>query len=500
MFSDETLDGVEFKSSWKRERSLHSSGSQTAEIHVSDAAAQAIKRRNMEVQTVSEPKRSVDMSLLGTNPPGLTEFLQRVVPEVSRYLDENAKSHAFDGYEVDWQDDSEVVTCVHVLEHALLNRELQCTSLSWNSNGSTLAAAFGRMDHQDWCTHKGSLCTWNVDRGKVNTRKADSSIDISSCLMCASFHPTHPALLAGGTFNGEVMVWDLSKDDENLLATTGIGDDTHREPITQLVWLQDPDKPKNYNIVSASADGKVLHWAFSEKGSLTLEEGFVLLASCMPAGVNLGSRSRGDGEMGVSGVSFVEEDKTQFILGSESGGIFKCSVNTKAPVPTGEVLLSVPLFSPVTFAFHPHDGPVHAVQCSPFHRNLFLSCATDMSIRLYSMLETRPIFSIEPASGYLFSAQWSPVRPLVFGVAAGQGQLLLYDLRKSKVKPVCTLDASLEQKPVHVVEFNKRHRRLLATGDAIGTIMVWQLSDELSTQATREMESLTDIADSVLDL
>ena len=50
--------------------------------------------------------------------------------------------------------------------------------------------------------------------------------------------------------------------------------------------------------MSASADGKVLRWLFNEKGSLVLEEGFVLLASCLPAGVNLGSRSRGDGEMG----------------------------------------------------------------------------------------------------------------------------------------------------------------------------------------------------------
>ena len=44
------------------------------------------------------------------------------------------------------------------------------------------------------------------------------------------------------------MIWDLSKEDENLVASSGIGDDTHREPITQLVWLQDPDKPKRWNV------------------------------------------------------------------------------------------------------------------------------------------------------------------------------------------------------------------------------------------------------------
>ena len=48
---------------------------------------------------------------------------------------------------------------------------------------------------------------------------------------------------------------------------------------------------------------------------------------------------------------------------------------------------SVPLRSPVTFAFSPHFGPVFSVDCSPYHRNLFLTCGTDASVRLYSMLQ-----------------------------------------------------------------------------------------------------------------
>ena len=50
---------------------------------------------------------------------------------------------------------------------------------------------------------------------------------------------------------------------------------------------------------------------------------------------------------------------------------------------------SVPLRSPVTFAFSPHFGPVFSVDCSPYHRNLFLTCGTDASVRLYSMLQVR---------------------------------------------------------------------------------------------------------------
>ena len=53
----------------------------------------------------------------------------------------------------------------------------------------------------------------------------------------------------------------------------------------------------------------------------------------------------------------------------------------------GSVVSSVPLHSPVTFTFSPHHGPVYSVDCAPFHRNLFLTCGTDTSLRIYSMLQ-----------------------------------------------------------------------------------------------------------------
>ena len=49
--------------------------------------------------------------------------------------------------------------------------------------------------------------------------------------------------------------------------------------------------------------------------------------------------------------------------------------------------------SPVKFAFRPHHGPVYSVSCSPFHRNLFLSCGTDTTTRLYSLLDVSDCYS-----------------------------------------------------------------------------------------------------------
>ena len=56
---------------------------------------------------------------------------------------------------------------------------------------------------------------------------------------------------------------------------------------------------------------------------------------------------------------------------------------------SGHVISSIPLRSPVTFAFNAHFGPVYSVDSSPYHRNLFITCSSDNTARVYSMLQVR---------------------------------------------------------------------------------------------------------------
>ncbi len=52
--------------------------------------------------------------------------------------------------------------------------------------------------------------------------------------MCVCFHPEHPALIAGATFNGEVRVWNTSREGEPLIASSGLSDLGHKEPVSQV--------------------------------------------------------------------------------------------------------------------------------------------------------------------------------------------------------------------------------------------------------------------------
>ena len=46
-----------------------------------------------------------------------------------------------------------------------------------------------------------------------------------------------------------MIIWDLNKEDDTTVATSGIGDDSHREPVCTVQWTPDPEaKGQKYNV------------------------------------------------------------------------------------------------------------------------------------------------------------------------------------------------------------------------------------------------------------
>lgn len=487
MFADEFLEGVNLQSTWKKERYIDDIGTQTKELEVLDEAAQSYKYQDEGVQTDEEPKKK--LRLAEDHSGRLVDFLRRIEPYISKQLISNLNSRAFDGYEVDLEDDTSVVSCVHTLTNPNLFGKFQVTSLSWNSTGSVIAASFGLMEHEDWCTHRTALCTWNLDRSGIKEDKPDTTIELDSCLMCLAFHPKNPAIIAGGNFSGEVLLWDLSREDDMLVATSGLGEDAHQEPVSKVHWISDAKGKKIY-LVSASSDGKIIQWKIDRKAQkLMPKDGFMLMTQSLPRRMKV-KGVRGDKEVGVTCLSYHHEDKDMFLAGSEAGVIFKCSMHSQGPPAGSHVSSSIPLRSPVTFTYNPHHGPVFSVECSPFHRNAFVSAGMDQCIRLYSILQAQPVLTIEPGEGYVHTARWSPVKATVLAATTQSGQLLLYDLKQGKTVPVQKLMASPNKQPVYSCQFNHQQTQLLATGDGAGFIQIFKLSSSLRTPTGRESEFL----------
>ncbi|POM75684.1 WD-40 domain containing hypothetical protein, partial [Phytophthora palmivora] len=151
--------------------------------------------------------------------------------------------------------------------------KLSCTGVSWNATGSIIAVAYGRFDHSGWCNYRSALCLWNVFQSDLNSQKPSLVLETSSGLMCVAFHPQNPSIVAAGSFNGEVFVWDLEPVDYKFLSS-GIGDYFHREPVTKVAWVYDI-QTADYNIASVSGDGKILFWRIKDKLAFPVE-GYVM--------------------------------------------------------------------------------------------------------------------------------------------------------------------------------------------------------------------------------
>uniref|UniRef100_A0A8C5KUA4 Cytoplasmic dynein 2 intermediate chain 2 n=1 Tax=Jaculus jaculus TaxID=51337 RepID=A0A8C5KUA4_JACJA len=382
------------------------------------------------------------------------------------------------------------VSCLHTLCYPPAQGQgLHVTGISWNSTGSVLACAYGRLDDGDWSTLKSYVCTWNLDRRGLNPQQPSVVVEVPSAVMCLAFHPTQPSHIAGGLYSGEVLVWDMSRSEDPLLWRTGLTEDAHTDPVYQVLWLPEPQHSHRFQVLSVSTDGKVLLWQGGGAGQLQLTKGFALLMQQLPRSTRLKKPPRGETEVGVTAVAFSSFDSSLFVLGTEGGFPLKCSLAAEAAAMT-RMPSSVPLRAPVQFTFSPHGGPVYSVSCSPFHRNLFLSAGTDGHIHLYSMLQAQPLTSLQLSHKYLFAVRWSPVRPLVFAAASGGGDVQLVDLQKSSQKPTVSITQTQDGSPVYCLEFNSQQTQLLAAGDAKGMVKVWQLSTAFTEQGPRETEDL----------
>ena len=79
-----------------------------------------------------------------------------------------------------------------------------------------------------------------------------------------AWHPSDPVILAGGTINGEIYLWNVAQE-EPQIAVSQIDEYFHREAITKLLWIKNENMitlQKTVSLVSTSTDGKILVWRY----------------------------------------------------------------------------------------------------------------------------------------------------------------------------------------------------------------------------------------------
>ena len=67
----------------------------------------------------------------------------------------------------------------------------------------------GRFEHEGACEDKSFIYLWNINRRDLRPDAPHLCIETSCCIMSLAFHPLKPSLLAAGSYNGEILLYDI---------------------------------------------------------------------------------------------------------------------------------------------------------------------------------------------------------------------------------------------------------------------------------------------------
>ncbi|EMR65862.1 putative cytoplasmic dynein 1 intermediate chain 2 protein [Eutypa lata UCREL1] len=262
-----------------------------------------------------------------------------------------------------------------------------------------------------------------------------------SDILTAKFSPFHPNLIIGGTYSGQVLLWDTRAKSAPVQKTplTGHG---HTHPVysVDIVGTQNAN-----NIVSVSTDGALCVWSVD------------MLAQPQESLTLLTPPPNKFEDLAPTTMAFPQTDPTYFLIGSEEGPIYPCHRYDRAGAKAGvdaRVSYRGHAAPVMSVAFHPARGPVDL-------GDLVLSSSLDWSVKLWRVrapaatstvavnigenggagTSIAPLADI-PREDVVYDAAWSPVRPGVFALVDGAGNLEIWDLTVEAEIPVARISPS----------------------------------------------------------
>lgn len=307
----------------------------------------------------------------------------------------------------------------------------------------------------------------------------------TSDILAAKFSPFHPNLIVGGTYSGQVLLWDTRSSRAGggaPVQKTPLTGSGHTHPVYSIAIVGTQNA---HNILTASTDGVVCGWTVD---MLSQPQEYLELTTPPP------SRTE---DLAPTTMSFPQSDPTFFLVGTEEGTIYPCHRYDRAGAKAGtdQRLAYRGHAAPVmSTSFHPARGPVDL-------GDLLLSSSLDWSVKLWRV---RPPATTAASAGgvaagpqvvsplldinredVVYDAKWSPHHPGVFGLVDGGGHLEIWDLCTDTEVPVVRAEPSRGRGGVLTRSLNKlaweeREGRKVAVGGLDGVVTVFEVGKALS--------------------
>ncbi|RFU80907.1 cytoplasmic dynein 1 intermediate chain 2 [Trichoderma arundinaceum] len=322
----------------------------------------------------------------------------------------------------------------------------------------------------------GLVQVWNIHMHN----RPEYVFTAQSDILTAKFSPYHPNLIIGGSYSGQVLLWDTRAKSAPVQKTplTGYG---HAHPIysVDIVGTQNAN-----NIISCSTDGVVCGWSMD-----VFAQPQELLELKNPSQAKVAVE-----DVSPTCLSFPQTDPTFFLVGSEEGTIFPCHRYDRAGAKAGvdkKISYKGHAAPVMSVDFHPARGPVDL-------GDLAISSSLDWSVKLWKVRAPAATSTIGAGDGavsplidfvredVVYDAKWSPVKPSVFALVDGAGWLEFWDIAIDTEEPVSRITPSSRQdgrtmlsRSLNKLAWEPNDGKRIATGGIDGSLTVFEVASGL---------------------
>ncbi|XP_019724415.1 dynein cytoplasmic 1 intermediate chain 1a isoform X8 [Hippocampus comes] len=338
------------------------------------------------------------------------------------------------------------------------------TCLDWSPQYPELLVASYNNNEDAPHEPDGVALVWNI---KFKKSTPEYIFHCQSPVVSVGFARFHPNLVVGGTYSGQIVLWDNRSHRRTPVQRTPLSAAAHTHPVycVNVVGTQNAN-----NLITVSTDGRMCSWSLD------------MLSQPQESMELVYNKSK---PVAVTGMAFPTGDVNNYVVGSEEGTVYTASRHgSKAGICE---------------MFEGHQGPVTGISChnavgTVDFSHLFITCSFDWTVKLWSTKQNKPLYSFEDNADYVYDVMWSPVHPAIFASVDGMGRLDLWNLNNDTEVP--TASVTIEgASALNRVRWSSGGKEV-AVGDSEGRVWVYdtgELSVAHSDDWTRFARTLMEI-------
>lgn len=286
------------------------------------------------------------------------------------------------------------------------------TSMDWSPQFPELLLSSYNSNEEAPNDPDGVALIWNT---KFKKTTPEYIFHCQSAVMTAKFARFHPNLILGGTYSGQIVLWDNRVQKRTPVQRTPLSASAQTHPVYCMYVVGTQNA---HNLISVSTDGRLCSWNLD---MLSQPQETLELHRAQSKSV------------AVTCLDFPHSDVNNFVVGSEDGAAFSaCRHGAKVGV---------------TETYEGHQGPItgisiNSVQGGIDFSHMFVTSSIDWTIKLWSLKDSKPIYSFDDNGDYVLDVAWSPAHPALFAAVDGGGRLDLWNLNQDTEVPSagCVVD------------------------------------------------------------